>query len=630
MEVTERPFAKSTLQLFRSQLVVHEKARAILARSIAHARSRGLLGGRGMKLATDTTAILGRGAVRDAYNLIGDGVRLLIRALAEREGAKPEDFAAEHGYSLYVGKSLKGGADIDWSDRRQRRGFLGRIVKDADSLLERARGALAELPGDSPQAPAIESAAHLLARILIQDIERRPSAKPDREPTPGSDDPGKDQPELALEAVAGDSGAGAEADTGAEDPEIVKGGGRDRVLSVHDPQMRHGRKSAANRFAGHKGAIVVEPDSGVICAVDVIPGNAPDSTGALELVRQAERNAASSADRVIGDCAYGDGGTRQEFADAGYDLFARLPGRPKSDYFHKQDFAIDLDAGTCTCPAGQTTSDYRPARPPKNGKPVPAGRFHFAREQCGPCPLRERCIASKTKPNRRIGVHPQEKLLQQARVRQRSAEGRALGRLRIGAEHRLARLCQLGVRQSRFFGRELTAFQLLMAAAVANLTLAEGIGKTAKRPPPDGDPDPAPEPAAGGAGWRQERLRTGPAREADAAPETAPGRRPGSREAGGTGVAPDGNCRPAASGPLYAPQAGSGRESGSAVAGRVAGMAAAVGCAAGALGGAIAGTGDPGGVQGALYRLMGRRDGFGVIANPFAARCAILASRPGL
>ena len=43
-------------------------------------------------------------------------------------------------------------------------------------------------------------------------------------------------------------------------------------------------------------------------------------------------------------------------------------------------------------------------------------------------------------------------------------------------EHRLARLVQLGVRQARYFGRTKTLFQLLMAAAVANLTLVGRIG----------------------------------------------------------------------------------------------------------------------------------------------------------
>ena len=41
---------------------------------------------------------------------------------------------------------------------------------------------------------------------------------------------------------------------------------------------------------------------------------------------------------------------------------------------------------------------------------------------------------------------------------------------RVVAEHRLARLVQLGIRQSRYFGRVKTKFQLYLAAAVANLT----------------------------------------------------------------------------------------------------------------------------------------------------------------
>jgi len=41
VEMDERPFAKSTLQLFRAQLVIHEKAQAIFRRSLAYAWERG-------------------------------------------------------------------------------------------------------------------------------------------------------------------------------------------------------------------------------------------------------------------------------------------------------------------------------------------------------------------------------------------------------------------------------------------------------------------------------------------------------------------------------------------------------------------------------------------------------------
>jgi hypothetical protein len=62
-------------------------------------------------------------------------------------------------------------------------------------------------------------------------------------------------------------------------------------------------------------------------------------------------------------------------------------------------------------------------------------------------------------------------LLQQARAFQHSPEFLPYRQARQTAEHRLARLVQLGIRQARFFGRKKGAFQLLLAATVANLTL---------------------------------------------------------------------------------------------------------------------------------------------------------------
>ena len=71
-------------------------------------------------------------------------------------------------------------------------------------------------------------------------------------------------------------------------------------------------------------------------------------------------------------------------------------------------------------------------------------------------------------------VHPQEALLQQARALQQRTHYDEYRARRVVVEHRLARLDQLGIRQSRYFGRVKTRFQLYLAATVANLTLAAG------------------------------------------------------------------------------------------------------------------------------------------------------------
>jgi hypothetical protein len=47
-------------------------------------------------------------------------------------------------------------------------------------------------------------------------------------------------------------------------------------------------------------------------------------------------------------------------------------------------------------------------------------------------------------------------------------------RERVVVEHRIARLVQLGIRRSRYFGRTKTRWQVVMAAVVANLSLVMG------------------------------------------------------------------------------------------------------------------------------------------------------------
>ena len=435
IEVDDRPFAKSTLQLFRARLILHEKAREVFERSLRFARETGYLKGRRMKVALDTTYILGRGAVKDTYNLLADGIVKLMRGLCELEGRDLEQWAAAKGYQRYVAASVKGEACIDWDDGTARAALLGEIVADGYRLLELSRRAQEPLDEDSPERQRIAEASQLLGLLLVQDVE------------------------LTEEGVC-----------------LKEGVSRDRMVSVHDPEMRHGHKSSSKRFEGHKASVAVDTDSQVITDVDVLPGNAYDSVGALEMVERTEEGTGSEVEETMGDVAYGDGGTRQSFADAGRTLIAKVPQRPDSRRFPKEDFEIDLESGTCTCPAGHTTRKvYRMGtRTDRTGRTHQLRAFWFEAAVCGACPLREQCVGSEKGSGRTVRLHPQEAMLKQARTLQRSAGYAEYRQRRVVVEHRLARLVQLGVRQARYFGRTKTLFQLLMAAAVANLTLVAG------------------------------------------------------------------------------------------------------------------------------------------------------------
>jgi len=432
IDVEERPFAKSTLQLFRAHLVLHDKARSVFQRSLQFTRKTGYVNNRRMKAALDTSYILGRGAVKDTYNLLADGIIQVVRALAALEGKKAEAWARERGFEGYFGSSVKGEADVNWDNEKARRVFLQGIVADADRVLEIARQSQAGEPEGSVRRQGIIEAAGLLGQLLLQDIERK------------------------------------------EDGAAIKEGvSRARIVSVHDPEMRHGHKSSRKRFDGHKAAVAVDTDSQLITAVDVLPGNAPDNTGALRLVEQSEENSGIEVEETIGDCAYGDGGTRQAFAEAERTLVAKVPGRPNKAHFPKEDFHIDLEAGTCTCPAGKVTRRVITAttRIDRSGQTHRAQGFHFHGATFRKCPLRDACVNAGNGKGRTVTLHPQEALLQQAREFQKSEAFAEYRKRRQASEHRFARLVQLGIRQARYFGRAKTLFQLLMAATVANLTL---------------------------------------------------------------------------------------------------------------------------------------------------------------
>lgn len=171
--VDDKPFAKSTLQLFRAQLILHDKVRAVFQRSLQFARQTGYVKRHRMKAALDTGYILGRGAVKDTYNLLADGIIQVVRALAALECQKEETWANAQGLERYFGSSVKGEADIEWDDKKSRRAFLQAIVGDAERVLELARQAQGQFSEGDGRRQGIVESAELLGQLLWQDVEYR-------------------------------------------------------------------------------------------------------------------------------------------------------------------------------------------------------------------------------------------------------------------------------------------------------------------------------------------------------------------------------------------------------------------------------------------------------------------------
>jgi hypothetical protein len=466
--------AKFTLQTFGGKLLLNNKGRELLMRSVKVCRETGALRSRKVCAALDTSPILGRGAVKDTYNLVADGMAKLLRTLAAfetplLEPVNVELFAQAHDLSRYVtGASLKGGAQLDWDDGSAREAFLTGLVVDVRRVLELARTLLEKAVSSGPMPRGaseedVRGAMALLEQLVEQDIEVRENG----------------------------------------DATLQQGVAKDRVISVHDPEMRHGRKSKRVRFDGHKGEIVVDAESRTVLDASVKAGNAHDAHGSLESIERAEHvlkdawKQAPSGPGVeeedqaqivetLGDCAYGSADNRRDFVDAGRELSAKQPLLHNGGRYTKEDFSRDEETGARTCPAGhsvapkQRTSLWR-------GEQVKAAYYQWPAALCEACPLQERCLkprANKGAPprshGRTLSEHPEEELLAKARTQQHTQKFRDTYRKRQTVEHRLARMMQLGARQARYFSKAKTELQWLIAATVANLTLALGHMGSAK------------------------------------------------------------------------------------------------------------------------------------------------------
>lgn len=431
LELEEKLCAKSTLQRFRAQLVLNEGAEQLMERGVRACREAGLLKRPSLSVAIDSTPVLGRGAVKDTFNLVSEGIRGVVEEACLLKGWDRAEVVESEGLSRHFASSFKGTLELDWSDPEARRAVVGQLVADARVTLALAARALRGFSKGAPNTQPLRRAQELLASLLAQDIDEDP-----------------------------EDGGG---------PEIRRGTAQDRIVSVTDPEMRHGHKSHSKGFDGYKAAIVADTDSGVILSADVRGGNVQDREGASALVEQAAARADRDVGEVLGDTAYGDLATRAEFAGLGAEVVAKAPPGTRRGMFDRTDFRVDPRRGVARCPAGERSVSRRPVRGPDRG-----WTYQFSSKSCTPCALRAQCTKSRGRA-RQLKITEQTEVLWKLRKQQRTKRFRRRYRKRAIVEHRLARLVQLGIRQAKYFGSAKVRFQLALAATVANLGLLAAL-----------------------------------------------------------------------------------------------------------------------------------------------------------
>jgi transposase len=246
------------------------------------------------------------------------------------------------------------------------------------------------------------------------------------------------------------------------DQENPKAG--DRTRSIVDADNRRGWHH--QWFDGYFLDVLMDPDSEVITAIDVLPGNGDEAVDAAELVRQEESAQGNKIEALSIDSVAFQGPVLEELQDPeGLALDLYVPPKPESPtpYFPPQEFQEDVLHGTLTCPAGQTTTSRE-----RNAHDT-GWKYRFPRQTCADCPLQARCMAKLPGTTGRTVIKNEyEEQYQRMRAKAQTAEYAAVRREHPKVERKLSELVRRhGARRTRYRGRwKVLCGQLMTAVAV--------------------------------------------------------------------------------------------------------------------------------------------------------------------
>ncbi len=426
-------FVHTVLVDMRARLAASKRPRRIFEATLEAAGRAGLVGRRRV---LDSAPLYDAVATMDTVTLIRSAIRGLLAVAGAELGAELRGVLCGEDDYADAGKPV-----CDYDDPGAREALVDALARDGRSLLALLHGR--EL------ADAVSQAGALLATVLGQDLDEGPDGV----------------------------------------FRIARRVAKDRVISTVDPDARHGHKTAARGFDGYKGHVGIDPDTEIITATTVTPGNAGDGAAAPDLITDligqthpegaqadAEQAPAEQADaeqaaaeqapaeqdsKVFGDCAYGSGEFQSSLEAHGIDSGCKTqPPAPRpGGLFTKDRFVIDLEHDTVTCPS-EIIAAIRRGR---DG----AGTASFG-TACTGCLFRAECTTSRK--GRTVTVSPYEAELSRARARQADPAWQAdYTATRPKVERKIAHLMRRkhGGRRARVRGlAKVEADFALLAAAV--------------------------------------------------------------------------------------------------------------------------------------------------------------------
>lgn len=416
-------FSQGALHDFRHRLIKWDMDRRLLERTVEVARETKGFDykklPKSLRVAVDSAPLEGAGRVEDTINLLGHAARNVVRCAADLLDMEEDDLCEQAGIKLLLASSMKRGLDRLWTKPGEREAALLELSREIESL-QRWLEAHAK---DETKKPELKSDLETLEKIVEQDT------------TP----------------VRGDGGG----------RRMRKGVAPDRLISVEDKEMRHGRKSNSRKINGYQNHIAKELHDGLILACAVRPANVPEQEALVELNGDIEAQGGKIEELYV-DRGYVSSPLVAALLDRGGEVVCRpWPQRNRHGLFTKEDFNVDLNAMTVTCPGGNTIRARL------------GGVVSFPARTCDRCPLRAQCTTAKCGKGRSIRIAEDEHLQQHLREQASSPTGRQRLRKRVSVEHSLAHVVQRQGRRARYRGVRNNLYDLRRACSIQNLETAQ-------------------------------------------------------------------------------------------------------------------------------------------------------------
>jgi transposase len=402
LALTDEAFHSTVLVLWRNKLRTSDRPERIFDAVRAVITKSGVIAGK-TRRALDSTVLDDAVARQDTITMLITQIVRVRRLVPELARV----WVREH--------NLEGGRPpCDWEDPADRERLICELVDDANELVWAAE----DLDLNDKQAAAVA----LLALVAGQDVE------------PGE---GPGQWRIAQRTAP------------------------DRVISTVDPESRHAHKTVHSYRDGFKGHVAIEPETGLVTDCDLTAGTTSDAATAPDLIDHEPPGT-----EVLGDSAYSAGEFRDHLAkEAKTAVIKPPPLRPAMvGGFDLDDFEIDDEAATVTCPAGVVVS-------------LSTKRRASFRANCKICPLRRRCTTAKA--GRVIVLHPHHRHLVAARAQAKTTDfDTVYRRWRPMVERSLAWLTRGMNRKLRYRGVERNQLWWSHRCAAVNLQRLITLGLT--------------------------------------------------------------------------------------------------------------------------------------------------------